>query len=247
MNIVIVGYGKMGHEIETVIKESTEHNVQAIAVKTKEERLTMEHLDGADVVIDFSSAELMPSHTDLYCKAGINAVIGTTGWTYDKQALDSQIRTAGNCIIVGSNFSSSVQTFLAIVRYASRRLNALGDYDVFGYEAHHRHKADSPSGTAKTLAETILNEMDSKDEILYGNAEGMIREDQLQIVSSRGGRNSGLHNVIYENGTDQIEISHQAFSRAGFAKGAVQAAEYAVTQKGLIFYEQLFNEGEVYG
>src|SRR5690606_19174769 len=119
--------------------------------------------------------------------AGVSAVIGTTGWDTYNQSLIDMVEAAGIGVIVGSNFSAGTQAFIRTVRQTAARLAAIGGYDVFVQDVHHAHKADSPSGTARTIAEAVLATFPAKQEVLYGNADGVIRPEVLQVVSVRAG------------------------------------------------------------
>lgn len=242
MNIALVGYGKMGQMVEAVIRESGEHQVRAIACRDEHDPLTRDALKNIDVAIDFSHGSLMEKHVRLYCEAGVSAVIGTTGWnTHDTRLID-MVEDAGIGVVVGSNFSAGIQSFIQTLRSTARRLALVGGYDVYVEDVHHAHKADSPSGTAKTIAEAILDTFPSKTNILYGNSAEAIAPATLQVVSVRGGLNAGLHRVTFDGADDSIVLTHAAHSRRGFATGAVAAAREAKQRSGWIRYEDLFKE-----
>lgn len=245
MKVVIVGYGKMGRLIEEIINESGEHEVGAIACRDENDPLTPEVLQGIDAAIDFSHGSLMEEHLKLYAQAGVPAIIGTTGWnTYDTALID-MVGDAGISVIVGSNFSAGTQSFINVVRDTARRLSSIGGYDVYIQDIHHAHKADSPSGTARTIAEAVLEAFPSKTEIVYGQVEGQIAPEMLQVVSVRGGINAGLHQVTFDGPDDSITLTHAAHSRRGFAAGAVTALSELARHTGWIRYEDLFQKENV--
>lgn len=240
MNICIVGYGKMGQLIEQELLLDSRHSIVHIAYSSPDDVLRPEHLQGVDVAIDFSHSSLMERHIELYCDAGVNAVIGTTNWIVTED-MTSAIKSAGIGVVVGSNFSAGVQVFLQAVRQVAAQLNSIGGYDVFGYELHHAAKADSPSGTAKTIADAVLQETQTKQRISYDRIQGIIPQDTLHFASLRGGGHSGLHEVTFDSASDAITLTHNAHGRLGFARGAIAAVEYAQTHTGYIQYEDLFN------
>lgn len=240
MKVILVGYGKMGQMIEAIINESNEHEVARISCRDENDPLTLESLQGMDVAIDFSHGSLMEKHIGLYSKAKVSAIIGTTGWnTYDT-ALADMVEDAEITVIVGSNFSLGVQSFIKIVRGTAERLSRLGGYDVYVQDVHHAHKVDSPSGTAKTIAEAIIDSFPAKTEITYGQVEGQIAPETLQVVSVRGGLNAGLHQVTFDGPDDSITLTHAAHSRRGFAAGAVAAIDEISKRSGWVRFEDLF-------
>lgn len=240
MKIAIVGYGKMGQLIESVIHESGRHQVTLIACRNENDPLTIEGLKGVDVAIDFSHGSLMKRHIGMYVEAEVSAIIGTTGWnTYDTALVD-MVEDTGITVIVGSNFSSGVQNFIKLVHATAERLSRVGGYDVYVQDVHHAHKADSPSGTARTIAETIIAAFPAKTEITYGQIEGQIAPETLQVVSVRGGLNAGLHQVAFDGPDDSITLTHSAHNRRGFATGAVAAIDEIGRQSGWVRFEELF-------
>lgn len=247
MNIALIGYGKMGQQIDRMINESGKHSVVHIAYKDRDDELSVEHLKDVDVAIDFSHGSLMDRHIDIYCQAKVNAVIGTTNWDSHDQELIKKIEASGIGVVVGSNFSAGVQVFLQVLRTASRQLSRIGGYDVFGYEVHHAMKADSPSGTARTIVETILSETHSKSTVVFDRVDGQIQGDQLHFASIRGGQNSGAHEVTFDSEADTITLRHSAHNRKGFAAGAIAAVDFAAKHPGFTRYEDLFKEGGYYG
>ena len=245
MNICIVGYGKMGRLIEEIINASGEHEVSAIACRDENDPLTPPALKGADVAIDFSHGSLMEAHLKLYCQAGVSAVIGTTGWNTHDTALIDMVEDAGIGVIVGSNFSAGTQSFIQVVRTTAKRLSAVGGYDVYIQDIHHAHKADSPSGTARTIAEAVLETFPDKTEIVYGQVEGRIAPEMLQVVSVRGGINAGTHQVTFDGPDDSVTLTHAAHNRRGFAAGAVAAVKDVKKNIGWVRYEDLFRKENV--
>lgn len=188
----------------------------------------------------------MPSHILAYCQAGIDAVIGTTGWDTRNGKLQKQIDKAGIGVMVGSNFSSGMQVFQQLVAEAARQLHRIGGYDVYGMEIHHADKKDSPSGTTKTITQTILDNFPSKTVPRFDRSDGQIGSHELHFASLRGGHHPGNHEVIFDSPADEIHLTHSARGRRGFAEGSILAAEYIHGKPGLMFFEQLFQPGGPY-
>lgn len=241
MKIVIIGYGRMGQMIEARAKE-TGHEVSAIIdpsfTKVTEGRpdlvatdITAETLNGAEVAIDFTAPDAVVGNIRKLAELKVNAVIGTTGW-YDQLAeVQKIIKTASTSLIYAGNFSIGVQIFYAIAAEAARRLGKAGGYDVGVHEIHHAGKADAPSGTARELANTILENFPAKQKIILDNAEQPISPESLQISSSRIGKVIGVHSAIFDDASNAIEVTHRGKNREGYASGAVAAAEWLAKQK----------------
>ncbi|HTE22389.1 MAG TPA: 4-hydroxy-tetrahydrodipicolinate reductase [Candidatus Limnocylindria bacterium] len=246
MKLALVGYGRMGQEVERLVAGSDRHKIVTIQRKHIGQALDTETLRQADVVIDFTVGELVPGHIKTYCDLGIDAVIGTTGWDAQDVGLQRQVEQAGIGLIVGSNFSAGAQVFLQLVALASRQFHRLGAYDVYGFETHHAGKKDSPSGTAQIIATTIVNNFPPKTAARFDRADGVIDPGELHFASLRGGRNPGQHEVTFDSAADEVRLTHAAHSRSGFAEGALLAAEYIHGKQGYMFFEQLFQKGGPY-
>ena len=240
MRIAIVGYGRMGKLIRSMIESSGDDEVTAVIDPVAGEGVTAgsvseETLGHADAVIDFSSAQSVQDNIALYSAIGIPAVIGTTGW-YDKlPAIRGRIDGKKARIIYSGNFSIGVQIFLHLVSEAGKLIDGIESYDVAVTEIHHREKADSPSGTALMAAERILGTVRRKKALQIGNPEGKIAKDHLSVSSSRIGSGPGMHTVMLDSPADTIEITHTARSREGFAEGAIRAARWVVKQEPGIY------------
>lgn len=236
----------MGQEVERVLLEDGKHEIISVQCKTANDPLDVRVLSEADVVIDFTSAEAVPAHIATYCQVGIDVVMGTTGWNVHDVAVQEQVKQSGIGLIVGSNFSVGMQVFLQLIAEASRLFYRFGSYDVYGIEQHHAAKKDSPSGTSKVIAQTIMEHFPSKTTPNFERATEAIMPQELHFASVRGGHNKGTHEVIFDSVGDEVRLTHTAHSRRGFAEGAVLAAEYIHSKHGLIPFEQLFRKGGPY-
>ncbi len=234
MQLALIGYGRMGHEVEHVAKEKGIKIAKVIEIGENQHgaALTKAALKGVDVCIDFSSPESAFENIQAAADAGVNIVVGTTGW-YDRldEARALVKKKAIGCLYA-SNFSLGVNIFLQIVMDASHLLDAYSDYDVAVSEFHHRGKADSPSGTALSIGSTILKEIRRKNEILSETSHGTIKPNQLHVTSTRIGHTIGKHAVMFDSEADTIEIVHTAKNRRGLAMGAIVAAEWLKGKKG---------------
>ncbi len=238
MRIGIVGYGNMGREVETQARKRS-HEVlfrasphKAEADVTSLAKLKQETLDKTDVLIEFSLANAVLKNAQVYSAAGVPAVIGTTGWEADKEAVQKTIGAGDLCCVYGANFSIGAQVFARVAEYAARLINKISDYDVALWEAHHTQKKDRPSGTALMTAERVLAQLARKNHIACNLPENeKVAEDALAVVSQRVGYERGFHELVIDSDFDTIALSHRARTRAGFALGAVLAAEWLVQNK----------------
>ena len=240
MKIAIAGYGKMGRMIHSLINEGGDAEVVSIidpysrCEEVTARQLTKESIASADAVIDFSNAQAVMENIRVYADCSATAVIGTTGWLEHLDEVKKLISGTDARILYSGNFSLGVTIFLMLVQEASRLISNIPSYDVAISEIHHSEKADSPSGTALMAAEKVLSCLERKNEILTGNSEGKIRDNQLQITSMRVGRVPGVHTLTIDGPADTITIQHSARNREGFASGALQAALWLMKQdKGL--------------
>lgn len=242
MKIALIGYGKMGKEIEQVIADGKRHAIVAVSYRSQSDGLDIEGIKNADVAIDFTAADVVLGNIEKVLKLGIPMVIGTTGWYDDLQSVKKLVEKTGTGLIYGQNFSIGANIFFDIVRYSSSLIKKFEGYDVFGMETHHTGKKDSPSGTAKKIADLILNNYPSKKVLQTNTLDRPIEKEELHFVSIRGGRNFGRHEVVFDSQADEIRLAHQAWGRRGFAQGAIVAAEFIKDKKGLYDFSDVFKE-----
>ncbi len=236
MNITLIGYGKMGKEIERI---ASERNIRVIGRYDTGDAWNENEIKQSDAVIHFAYADSVLAHVKRCASLQKNVVIGTTGWQQDLDKVKSVVTEAKTGLVYASNFSVGVQVFLRVVREAARLMNKFEDYDVALHEAHHKDKADSPSGTALTAAKIVLDQIQRKKSILTGAPQGKIKHDQLQVTSTRAGAIVGTHTVTFDSPADTIELKHNAKSRAGFAAGALTAAEWIRGKTGVYTMEDV--------
>jgi len=237
MKIALIGYGKMGKEIERIALERGHQIVLKIDVNNPNE-LTVDNLKKADVAIEFTIPSSAIENYKLCFDAGIPVVSGTTGWLEKKGEADDYCRSKNGTFFYASNFSVGVNIFFAINERLAQLMAGRNDYNVEIKEIHHTQKLDSPSGTAITLAEEIIQNMPAKTKWIN---EKTNKNDEVGIISERTGQVPGYHAVKYESSVDTIEIIHNAKGRAGFALGAVLAAEFSFGKKGILGMNDLLN------
>lgn len=235
MKIAIIGYGKMGKEIETVARERNVTVAKIFDTKNNPDGagLTKESLSGVDVCIEFTTPLSVFSNIQSIAQAGKNVVVGTTGW-YDKLSeVTGIIKKSKTALLYAPNLSLGVNLFYQIVFTAAKIFDRFDMYDVAITEAHHKEKADSPSGTALALGNIFIQSMHRKKEILHETAHSKIKPEQLHVVSTRVGNVFGQHTVVLDSDADNIELTHRAKNRRGFALGALIAAEWLKGKRGV--------------
>lgn len=238
MKIALIGYGKMGKAIESIIQSHYPNLEVVLKISgSNKEELTIENLRRCDVAIEFSQPGSAYEHVKLCFEAGIPVVCGTTGWYEQLEELKTLSQSGAGTLFYGTNFSIGVNIFFRINRTLAELMQGKG-YQASIAETHHIHKLDKPSGTAVTLAQGIiagnkdyhqwaLNEQQAMpDAVLPVNA---IREDEVP----------GTHVITYQSEIDSIELKHTAFSRAGFAQGAVIAAIWLKGKQGYFGMDDL--------
>ena len=244
MKIALVGYGKMGHIIEQIAVQRGHTIVSTIDIDNTG-AFDSDEFRSADVAIEFTTPTTAFDNYQKCFAAGIKVVSGTTGWTKRIGEIKRQCEEEGATFFYASNFSIGVNIFFALNRYLAKLMNSFPAYDVNMTEIHHIHKLDAPSGTGITLAEGILGEIERKKQwaLAENDAEQFNpgKPEELLIHALREGEVPGIHEIRYESDVDSITIKHDAKSRAGFALGAVLAAEFTAEKRGLLGMEDLLN------
>ena len=234
MKIALIGYGKMGHAIEQIALQRGHEIVSVIDVNNQED-FTSDAFKSADVAIEFSMPAVAMDNYRRAFAAGVPVVSGTTGWLEHLPEIKEACK-AGQTFFYASNFSLGVNIFFTLNKYLAKIMNDFPAYDVRMVETHHVHKLDAPSGTAITLAEGLIDNIERKNKWVEGKEPA---EDEIGICSVREGEVPGIHTVIYESDVDTISITHDAKSRMGFALGAVIAAEFTCGKKGFLTMQDM--------
>jgi 4-hydroxy-tetrahydrodipicolinate reductase len=188
-------------------------------------------LEDADMAIEFTRPDTAAANLLFLIGRKIPVVTGTTGWYERLPEIGAAAEKAGAALLWASNFSLGVNLFYRIAAYAARLADPFPEYDVGGYESHHNRKADSPSGTARTLVEQVLAQMKRKTKAVYDKLDRPPLQEELHYASLRVGAVPGVHRIFFDSPADTIEITHTARSREGFATGALVAAEWLGAQK----------------
>lgn len=249
MKIALIGYGKMGHMIEEIAL-SRGHEIVSVIDVNNQEDFDSAAFRSAEVAIEFTTPATAYANFVKAFAAGVKVVSGSTGWKADHEADVMRLIDQGNTLFWASNFSLGVAVFRAVNTCLARIMNRFPQYDVSMEETHHVHKLDAPSGTAITLAEDIVRQLDRKSGWAPGlvhNADGTVTgtsqvpADKVRIDAVRRDEVPGIHTVTYDSEADCIRITHDAHNRRGFALGAVLAAEFTATRTGLLTMSDLFD------
>jgi len=236
ISVVLIGYGKMGQEIESILL-SQGHTVAAIVDQNTP--MDVEKCKQADVAIEFTMPEVAMENIEICAKIGLPIVVGTTGWYSHYPKAVEIINNYNSAMFTATNFSIGVHLFFETNRHLAKLMNQYKNYEPFIEEIHHTQKKDAPSGTAITTAENILNYYTHKDSwnCIQNNAESSL--NQIQIDAKREENVPGTHTVAWKSEIDTIEITHIAHSRKGFAQGAVDAAIWLAGKKGIFTMKDL--------
>lgn len=235
MILALIGYGRMGKEIEK-IAISRGHQIGLKIDVTNQHDLTVENLQKCDVAIEFTIPTSAINNYTLCFEAGIPVVSGTTGWLDKKDEVYQKCAETNGTFFYGSNFSVGVNLFFELNKKLAELMAPRNEYDVEMTEVHHTQKLDAPSGTAISLADDILEKLPTKETWVNDQTPAA---NEMNIKSERVGQVPGIHTVKYESEIDFVEITHSAKSRQGFAFGAVLAAEYCLDNKGILTMKDL--------
>lgn len=235
MKIAIIGYGKMGKEIEKLALQQG-HEVLLKIDKENWNDFKSSKFKQVDVAIEFSVPENAYQNI-LHCfNANVPVVSGTTGWLKDFENVVEICKSEGQTFFYASNFSLGVNILFKINEYLAGIMNKYPDYKVNIQETHHTQKLDAPSGTAISLAKSLIHNIDRLNQWEKGNTQN---ENSIPVISYREGSVTGNHKVNYESSFDKISLEHDAKSRQGFAMGAILAAEFIHNKKGFFTMDDL--------
>ena len=234
MKIAIIGYGKMGKAIEQIAKQRN-HEI-AIIIDKNDDVNSLKN-QKVDVAIEFSTPETAYQNIITCLNSNIPIVIGTTGWLDKYAEIENLCKEKNSSFIFASNYSIGANIYFEINRKLAKMMNNQSNFEVSIDETHHIHKLDAPSGTAISIANDIIKEIDRKNNWTMENAN----KNSIHINAYREGEVFGNHTVNYESENDIIEITHKAKSRNGLAFGAVVAAEYIHNKKGIFTMKDILN------
>ncbi len=229
MKIALIGYGKMGKAIEQIAVERGHSIVLKIDFDNLQD-FTKDNLQKADVAIEFTGPHSAFENVVKCIQYGVPLVCGSTGWLEKWNDVNILCEKENGSLLYASNFSVGVNLFFEINKYVAALMSKHPEYNISMEEIHHTQKKDAPSGTAITLAEQILANNHSKKNWVNEEAKNA---EELSIISKRIDPAPGTHSIKYSSVIDDIEITHTAHSRTGFATGAVLAAEFLRGKKGI--------------
>ena len=253
MRALMIGYGKMGREIEESLRQRN-HSVCAVVdpyIYAKDDarpsagggttadqppifdELAATDDIAIDVAIDFSTADSFLKNYTHYAERGMSVIVGTTGWYNHFDEVSAAFKNGGGRCVYGTNFSIGAQMFLQLIDRATELLGITDAYDFMVTEMHHKQKTDSPSGTAKSVANRIVSRHPRKRRVVHEPLQRAIEDDELHLASVRGGSIPGIHTLTIDSVFDTITVSHSARTRQGFALGAVLAAEWIANNDGI--------------
>ncbi len=234
MKIILLGYGKMGKEIEKIAL-SRKHEVVLKVDEHNAKSITANDLKKGDVAIEFSTPHTVINNINLCFDAGLPVVVGTTGWYDQFETIKKKCLDKNQSLFHATNFSVGVNLFFKVNKYLAEIMNNYPEYEVSMEEIHHIHKLDKPSGTAITLATQVIEKINRKKNWSIEHKNN----DTLFIKDVREGEVPGTHIIKYSSAIDDIEIMHKAHNRKGFAQGSVLAAEFLANKKGIYTMDDL--------
>lgn len=235
MKISLIGYGKMGHIIERIARERG-HEIVSIIDADNTADMEREAFASSDVAIEFTTPMTAVDNYRRAWRAGVPVVSGTTGWTELLPTVRQEITAGNHTLFWSSNFSLGVNILFELNRRLAEIMNDYAAYVPHLTEIHHTAKKDAPSGTAITIAESMVENLDRIAGWQLAEGDATVPPDTLAVTAIREGSVPGTHEVEYRSAVDRLTLRHEAFSRDGFALGAVIAAEYVVKfgRKGLL-------------
>jgi 4-hydroxy-tetrahydrodipicolinate reductase len=252
MNLALIGYGKMGKLIESMAPEQG-HRVGAVVDPFYGEKTSVggavlyrsvaemaaemaakmaEGAEGVDLALEFTRPDAVLDNIRALATRRIPVVVGSTGWQDRLGEAEEAVKAAGSSLLWAPNFSLGVNLFYRIAAFAAALMDSFPDYDAAGYEIHHNKKADSPSGTARALAELVIKNMGRKTRAVYETLDRPPGPEELHYGSLRLGAVPGQHTLIFDSAADSIEITHSARNREGLVRGALLAARWLVPREG---------------
>ncbi len=242
--ISLVGFGKMGKMLQ---EASTRYNCEVVSIidpgcQDAYASICAEALALSEVAIDFTHPSVALDNIRAIASTGTHIVIGTTGWNQHLSEVEKLVEANNIGLIYGSNFSIGMNLFFRIVENAAKEFNRFDEYDVYGCELHHRQKADSPSGTAISLADIVVSNLDAKTTANYNKLDRKINQDEFHFASIRAGFIPGTHTIGFDSEADTIELIHRVRNRYCFAIGALKAARWIASKKGIFSFKDMVDE-----
>ena len=229
MQIVIIGYGKMGKMIQ---HEAAKLSIPISGIINGYNELVSYKFQNQDIAMEFTEPASCFKNIQILTSKGVNVVCGTTGWYQDIDLVKNLVSKNNIGFIYASNFSIGVNIFWQIIKKASVAIDKFDNYDVMGHEIHHRYKKDSPSGTALTTAQILIDNISRKNKVITDKIDREMQSDEVHFSSSRCGSIVGMHEIIFDSPNDSIKISHHSKERSTYALGAIRCANWIKGKKG---------------
>lgn len=234
----IIGYGRMGQEIE---KQAKDQGISIHAIIDDKAALESSDLSGS-VAIEFSQPDAAFDNLCILAKRSIPTICGTTGWYDQIETLRKEVKANNSAFLYASNFALGVHGFWNVVKQAAQTFNKLDDFDVFLHEIHHKNKKDSPSGTALSTADIVLSAIDRKTAIVTERLDRAPQAHEIHVSSTRGGDVFGDHIVTFDSPDGTIEITHKSKGRSGYAQGAINCAKWLADKNGFYSIDDYLKE-----
>lgn len=241
MRIGIVGYGRMGKEVERCAREQGFHVAWSIDEDVNQGGvgITRDLVSTVDVCIEFTTPQAALANVQRVLAHGGKIVCGTTGWFSQLSEVESSVKKPGCALIYGSNFSVGANLFAMITEEAARLFGSFEEYDVAIHELHHAAKVDHPSGTALMLADVVCEAAPNKERAVSEIGWGPIEGSDLHVSFTRVGKSPGRHTIYFDSDHDTVEMQHTARGRSGFARGALMAASWVADREGIFTFQQV--------
>ena len=239
MKIAIIGYGKMGKMVE---QEAQNLGISVSKTIDNKDDLLASNFNNDEVAIEFTEPAICLQNIKILASKGVNIACGTTGWYQDIEKVKKIVATNNVGFIYATNFAIGVNIFWKIVKEAACIMDKFEEYDVFGHEIHHNKKKDSPSGTALTTAQILIDNVGRKRHIITEKVDRGIKTDELHFSSTRGGYVIGKHEVVFDSSLDSIKISHDSKGRSSYARGAINCAKWIKDKKGFFSINDYMEE-----
>ncbi|MDE6578107.1 MAG: 4-hydroxy-tetrahydrodipicolinate reductase [Muribaculaceae bacterium] len=241
MKLAIIGYGRMGHLIEKIALERG-HKIVCIIDADNTDDFNSPEFKSADVAIEFTTPATAVDNILASFAAEVPVVVGTTGWNNSLPDIKDMCEKGRGTLLFASNFSIGVNIFMAVNRYLAKVMNDFPEYTPSMTEIHHIHKLDHPSGTAVTLADELVAEVDRLNKWEEPTPGKKLSSKVLPVDHIREGEVPGTHIITWDSEVDSITLKHEAKSRVGFALGAVKAAEWLKGKKGFFTIADMLSD-----
>jgi 4-hydroxy-tetrahydrodipicolinate reductase len=245
VNIALIGCGKMGQEVEQAARKKGHAivaRIDPISDLGGVSEISSRTIGSAEVCVEFTRPEAAFANIEKVVRLQKPLVVGTTGWYQHLPAVEQMVLQEKTGFVYAPNFSLGVNLFYRIAAAAAQLFHRFEEYDVCGAETHHRLKVDSPSGTARKLSEIVLEHFPRKKRIVSASLNRAIEPEEFHLVSLRAGHFPGTHSLAFDSAADTVELTHTARSRAGFASGALLAAEWITGRQGVYTFEQVLED-----